>query len=354
MSDAPLVDVHHIGLGETGNETWSRNIVRVLESDGGNPVDYAATSAARGGVPGERLNVVSTGSARRLALELPAHVRRLRSNAVLTQYTLPIVRVPGVLVVHDVSFVLSESKAWIPKHTLARLRLSIGASIRRARFVIVPTEYTRTQLLGHYPVDPDRVLLAPLALDPALAAALRGGRSPSETPRVLCVGTLLPRKNLPVVARAVVRLRQRGTDMRLRLVGPVREPGEADLRTMMSLLGDALEVVGSVTQAQLAEEYASAAVLAYPSLHEGFGLPLLEGMAAGLPVVSSNATCLPEVAGGAALLVSPFDVDGWAMAIERALALPDELREAARDRLRHFSWEQAGRVVRDALERAAG
>jgi glycosyltransferase involved in cell wall biosynthesis len=354
MPDAPLVDVHHIGLGETGNETWSRNMVRVLESDGRAAVDYAATSAARGGVPGERLNMVGTGSARRLALELPAHVRRLRSTAVLTQYTLPIVRVPGVVVVHDVSFVLPESKAWIPKATLARLRLSIGVSVRRARFVIVPTEYTRTQLLTHYPVDPDQVLLAPLALDPDLADALSRERSPRETPRVLCVGTVLPRKNLPVVARAVARLRQRGNDVRLRLVGPVRETGEADLRAMTSLLGDALEVVGSVTQEQLAVEYASADVLAYPSLHEGFGLPLLEAMAAGLPVISSNATCLPEVAGGAALLVSPFDVDGWAMAIERALAAPDELREAAQARLHHFSWEQAGDVVRNALERAAG
>jgi glycosyltransferase involved in cell wall biosynthesis len=354
MPEAPLVDVHHLGLGETGNETWSRNIVRVLEGDGGHPVHYAATSAARGSVPGDRLAVVSGSSARRLVVDLPRHVRRLRSSVVLAQYTLPVVRIPGVAVVHDVSFVLPESRAWIPPSTLARLRLSIGISVRRARFVIVPTDYTRDQLLSHYPVDPDRVLLAPLALDPGLATALEGRRTPSDVPRVLCVGTVLPRKNLPVVAEAVARLRKRGTDVRLRLVGPVREPGEADLQRMTALLGDALEVVGAVSPAELVDEYKSAHVLAYPSLHEGFGLPLLEGMAAGLPVVSSDATCLPEVAGDAAALVDPGDAEGWASALDEALADPQRRAAAARARLGMFSWERTGAVVRDALERAAG
>lgn len=354
MPDAPLVDVHHLGLGETGNETWSRNIVRVLEADGGNPVEYAATSAARGHVPGDRLSLVSASSARRLALDLPAHARRLRSSVVLTQYTLPIVRVPGVVVVHDVSFVLPESRAWIPIRTRLRLQTTIGLSVRRARFVIVPTEYTRAQLLEHYPVDPARVLLAPLALDPELAAALGGRRRPPDATRVLCVGTVLPRKNLPVVAEAVALLRQQGTDVRLRLVGPVREPGEGDVRRMTELLGDALEVVGAVSTEQLVAEYGAASVLAYPSLHEGFGLPLLEGMAAGIPVVSSDATCLPEVAGDAAALVPPSDVAGWAAALGEALADPDKRRAAAGLRLGAFSWERTGQVVRQALEHAAG
>ena len=354
MPGAPLVDVHHLGLGETGNETWSRNIVRVLEADGGPPVCYAATSAARGSVPGDRLKIVGGSSARRLLVELPKHVRQLRSSAILSQYTLPIVRVPGIVVVHDVSFVLPESKAWIPPRTLARLRLTIGVSVRRARFVIVPTEYTREQLLAHYPVEPDRVLLAPLALDPSLATALQEPSRLAPVPRVLCVGTVLPRKNLPVVAEAVARLRKGGKDVRLRLVGPVRAPGEADLRRMTELLGDALEVTGAVTPAQLVEEYKSAHVLAYPSLHEGFGLPLLEGMAAGIPVVCSDATCLPEVAGDAAALVPPSDVEGWASALAQALAEPGRRADAARARLDAFSWESTGAIVREALLRAAG
>lgn len=351
---APLVDVHHLGLGETGNETWSRNIVRVLEADGGTPVEYAATELARGQVPAERLHLVSGSSIRRLGRDLPRHIRALGTTVLLTQYTLPMVSVPGVVAVHDVSFLEPAARAWIPVKTLARYRLTIGTSIRRARVVLVPTEYTRQQLLGHYHVKPDRVMLAPLALDPGLAASLDAPRTPYEVPTVLCVGTLLPRKNLPVLAASVARLRRDGTEIRLRLVGPVRPAGQPDLRRMRDLLGEALDVVGPVSTEQLVREYASATVLAYPSLHEGFGLPLLEGMAAGLPVVSSSATCLPEVAGEAAALVDPADVAGWAAALQDALEHPGRRQAEASERVRSFSWEATGEVVRSALERAAG
>jgi len=349
-----LVDVHHLGLGETGNETWSRNVVRVLEHDGGPAVDYAATVHASPYLPADRLHVVGGSSARRLALELPALVRRLNSSAVLTQYTLPIVRVPGVVAVHDVSFVLPEARSWIPPRTLVRLRATIGISVRRARAVLVPTEYTRAQLLDHYKVPDDRVMLAPLALDPDLARGLAGPGGGARTATVLCVGTVLPRKNLPTVAAAVARLRAEGSEVRLRLVGPVRAPGAADLALMQAMLGDGLELVGSVSQAQLVSEYQSASVLAYPSLHEGFGLPLLEAMAAGVPVVSSNATCLPEVAGDAALLVDPRDVTGWVEALRTALDAGDTLVRAGRERVKAFSWQRTGQVVRQALESAAG
>jgi glycosyltransferase involved in cell wall biosynthesis len=258
------------------------------------------------------------------------------------------------VVVHDVSFVEPASRAWIPPRTLARYRLTIGTSIRRASAVVVPTEYTRRQLLAHYRIDPERVLLAPLALDPDLARSLAVARTPYDVPTVLCVGTLLPRKNLPVVAEAVASLRRQGSPARLRLVGPVRPAGEQDLQRMRELLGDALDVVGAVSPEQLVREYASASVLAYPSLHEGFGLPLLEGMSAGLPVVSSSATCLPEVAGDAAALVAPEDAHGWAAAIAEALEDPDRRRLQAEQRIQQFSWEAAGAVVRSALERAAG
>lgn len=351
---APLVDVHHLGLGETGNETWSRNVVRVLEADGGPKVEYAATELGRDELPADRFHLVGGSSARRLVVELPRLVRSLRSSAVLAQYTLPLVRVPGVVVVHDVSFVEPASRAWIPPRSRARYQLTIGTSIRRARVVVVPTDYTRQQLLAHYRLDPERVLLAPLALDPDLAASLDVPRTPYDVPTVLCVGTLLPRKNLPVVAEAVARLRRQGSEVRLRLVGPVRPAGEADLQRMTGLLGDAVDVVGPVSPQQLVREYASASVLAYPSLHEGFGLPLLEGMAAGIPVVSSSATCLPEVAGDAAALVAPDDVAGWAAALQDALERPDLRAVQAQARVRRFSWEATGAVVRTALERAAG
>ncbi len=357
MTGQPLVDAHQVAGRGTGNETWARNVVRVLEADGGAALHYAVTiaGAAELGLTSDRVHLVGKGSVQRLMVDLPRHLRRLESSAVVAQYTLPLTtRVPGVVVVHDVSFVTPEARAWIPPRSLLRYRVTIGTSVRVARRVLVPTEHTRDMLLRHYRVPEEKVLLAPLALDSDLSARLDRPRTPREFRTVLCVGTLLPRKNLPVVARAVARLRSSDGDVRLRLVGPVLKAGAADLALMKQLLGGALEVVGAVSDQALAVEYSSADVLAYPSVHEGFGLPLLEGMAAGLPVVASTATCLPEVAGDAALLVDPHDDLAWAAALREALARPEGLVVRGRARVSQFSWERTGVAVRQAIEEAIG
>lgn len=357
MRPQAIVDVHQVGLGETGNETWARNVLRVLEGDGGAPLHYAASAVGAPQVRllagDERVHVVSGSSARRLAVDLPRLLLRWRPEAVLVQYTLPPSRTPGVVAVHDLSFLQAEAVEWIPRSTLRRYRLTIGSSVRRARAVLVPTEYTQHDVCRHYGVDPARVLIAPLAVDPELVGRPRAERSSSHPgKRVLCVGTTLPRKNLIVAARAVARLRAAGDDVRLRLVGPSRPAGQRSVGDMRGLLGDALEVVGPVSAAALAQEYADADVLAFPSLFEGFGLPLLEAMNAGTPVVSSTGTCLPEVAGGAALLVDPRDVDGWADALARVLRdadLANDLVSRGLTRAAGFSWERTGAAVRQAL-----
>lgn len=351
--------MHHIGLAETGNETWARNVLRVLEADGRTPLDFAVSppGARQVDIDPSRRHEVSGSSARRLLVDLPRLLRRLGSPAVLTQYTLPATRTPGVVVIHDVSFVQPAARDWIPAPTLLRYRVTIGTSARRARVVVAPTEYTRGELIEHYRLPPERVVIAPLALDPELSSLFAGEPGLRVPGRVLCVGTLLPRKNLPVVARAVRSLRDTGEDVRLRLVGPVRPAGDADLTTMRALLGDALEVVGPVSLARLAAEYGAADVFALPSLHEGFGLPLVEAMAAGLPVVSSNATCLPEVAGEAALLVDPLDDRAWTAALGAVLGDRSRAERLGRDgraRAASFSWDRTGDVIRVALELAAG
>ena len=358
MRDGPaLVDVHQLGQGQTGNETWARNIVQVLEADGEAPLHYAVTQGQQLQAAPERCHVVSGRSATRLALEVPALLRRLGSSAVLTQYTLPVTTTPGVVVIHDLSFEHPEARTWIPARSLLRYRVTIGASARRASVVLAPTEYTRQELLARYRLKPDRVLVAPLALDHELTWTTAPRPRARSYSSVLCVGTVLPRKNLPVVADAVAALRSHGDDVRLRLVGPLRDPGKPDVERMRAVLGSALEVVGEVGVEQLRQEYAEADVLAFPSRFEGFGFPLLEAMAAGTPVVCSDATCLPEVAGGAALLVDPLDPAAWAETLARVLAdasLRESLRAAGLARAADFTWEQTGAVVRRALSLASG
>ena len=355
-SGRPLLDVHHLGAGQTGNETWARCVARALEDDGGRPFDLAVTRAGRPHLPptvsDDRIAPVSSSGARRLALDLPVTVRRRRSSALVVQYTLPLVRVPSVVVVHDLSFERPEAEEWLGRATVLQYRARVRGSVRRASRVLVPTQWTKQDLLQTYAVPEERVLVAPLAVDPALQSALQAPPEPDGRLVVLAVGTVLPRKNLAVAASAVRQLRDAGSDVCLRLVGPTPDAGGATLADLHRRLPVGLEVVGAVTPRELAAEYRSASVLVCPSRFEGFGLTLLEAMAAGLPVVSSHATCLPEVAGDAALLVDPDDVSAWAGAIGQVLG-DDQVRERlislGRLRCSRYSWAETARVLRTAL-----
>ena len=334
LGDDPsvLLDVHHLGLQQTGNESWARNAVVALEADGKRSPHYAVTRAASlpATVPPSRRHEVSTSSLRRLAVDMPRLLRTLRPDAVLAQYTLPPGRTPGVVVVHDLSFEDPLAGQWIPWPTLQRYRLSIRSSARRAGCVIVATEWTRTDMLQRYQLEPRRVVVCPIAVAPDLAlllqraATLRAEQPPDpHAPVVLCVGTVLPRKNLVVVAAAVAQLRREGSPVSLRLVGKTPPAGQADAARITALLGTAVTFTGHVDEAQLVEEYRRASVLCFPSLYEGFGVPLLEAMTATVPVISSSATCLPEVGGDAALYAAPNDIDVWASTIAAVLGDTD-------------------------------
>ncbi len=336
MTGRPLLDLHALGHRQTGNESWARSIAAALfELDGPQAYDVALTDAA----PAEDLALlpyrervrVSDGSIRRLAVDLPAAMRRLRTPVVLVQYTVPVARVPAVVMVHDLSFEDPRAAEWLPLATRLRYRATIRASVRRAAQVLTVSEFSKADLVRVYGVDPARVEVVPNAVDPRLAELLaltpvdRGGR-----PVVLVVGNVLPRKNLPVVARAVHLMRERGSDVVLRVVGTVHPTGRRHAEEAHRLLGDALSMTGYLPLEQLARELRRAHVLAFPSLFEGFGIPALEAMAAGLPVVVSDRTSLPEVVADAGLVAAAEDVEAWADALQRAL----EPAEAARLRRR--------------------
>jgi glycosyltransferase involved in cell wall biosynthesis len=144
-----------------------------------------------------------------------------------------------------------------------------------------------------------------------------------------------------MLADAVRLLRERGQDVVLRVVGSVPAAGAPAARAMYAELGDALETTGYVTQEQLAVEYRSAHVLAFPSLFEGFGIPVLEAMTAALPVVVSDRTSLPEVAGGAGIVAPAEDAEAWAAALADALtpATRAALVSAGNDREGAFDWQ---------------
>lgn len=354
MTAPPLLDLHHLGHRQTGNETWARCLSAALfELDGPDSYDIAVTSRAPADdlarLPARERATLSGSSTRRLALDLPAAMRRLGTPAVLVQYTAPVSRVPAVVAVHDLSFEDPRAADWLPRATRLRYRATIRASVRRAAHVIVDSEYTRIDLMDTYSVSADKVTVVPLAVDPRFSQLLattpenRSGR-----PTVLMVGNVLPRKNLPVVARAVRLMRDRGQEVTLRVIGTVAPSGRADAALAQRLLGDAVTMTGYVTQGQLAQELRTAHVLAFPSLFEGFGIPALEAMAAGLPAVVSNRTSLPEVVGGAATVVAAEDEEAWAAALERAM-VSIEMVAAGRQRVADMNWRVAAGLVSELL-----
>jgi glycosyltransferase involved in cell wall biosynthesis len=175
---------------------------------------------------------------------------------------------------------------------------------------------------------------------PAAAAA------PVQEPYVLFVGTPEPRKNLARLAAALRLLRREGRRERLVVAGAdgwgPGAPADPDVRFLGRMADDALPAL-----------YAGASCLAIPSLHEGFGLPALEAMAAGCPVVAADAGALPEVCGGAAVLVDPLDVAAIARGLARAVDGRDALVRAGRRRAQAFTWEAAAAAMLDVYREAA-
>lgn len=356
-----MVDVHHIGAGQTGNETWSRNIARELATiDTQGDIVFATTAKGATEVEhltGRRPEVLPQRSAARLAFGLPQLLSRLDARACLVSYTPPPTRIPTVVAVHDMSAFDPGMAAYLSRTAAHRYRASIRFAARRATSIVVPTAHAAADLTRVTAFPPSQTTVAGIPIDPDLALLLEGKRPRRSDPFVvLVVGTLLPRKNVRVVADAVSHLQSDGLAVELRVAGPVRPAGAKDATYVNGRLGAAVRWTGYLSREQLAAEYLGADVLAFPSVYEGFGIPLIEAMVAGLPIVASNASCIPEVVGGAALLVDPYEPLAWAHALRQIADeshLVEQLVSAGRLRATQFDWATSGRLIFETLQAAA-
>ena len=277
--------------------------------------------------------------------------------------TLP--RTRTLLTVHDLSF-LRCPEAFVP--ALRRyLERVVPRSVARADRVLADSEATRADLIALLGVPPEKVQVLYSGVHPRFCprpepdetARLRARYGLGDAPYVLSVGTLQPRKNYVRLIRAFVQLTNQPTNQptnqltnQLVIAGGRGWLYEETLAEA-GKYPDRVRILGFVDDGDLPALYRNAALFVFPSLYEGFGLPVLEAMACGVPVVCSNASSLPEVAGDAALLVDPLDTDGLTMAMARVLEDPDlrrgmiarGLEQAAR-----FTWERAALQLLTALE----
>lgn len=273
-----------------------------------------------------------------------------------TAIAIPPARAPLVVTIHDLAFLAEPDHA--TRHGNRFFRRGTELARRHARLVLVPSEATAGEC-REAGFDPGRIRIVPwgvtrrdVTVDDVAVSRARFGL---ERPYVLFVGTIEPRKNLGVVIDAVASLA--GRDVDLVLVGPAgwNEDLETRLRALEGT-GIGVHRLGFVAPVDLAPLYAGCAAFCFPSLREGFGMPVLEAMAHDAPVVTSAGTATAEVAGGAALLVDPHDVGSVGAALARVLddpVLAEDLRVRGRARATTYTWERTAELTAAAYAEVA-
>ncbi|WP_426592756.1 glycosyltransferase family 4 protein [Cellulomonas sp. McL0617] len=296
------------------------------------------------------------------------HLMRLarssRADVLLSpHYTVPRGRgVPVVVTLHDATFFslphLHSGLKW------RFFRRAIRRAVRRAAAVVVPSQATGAEVRRYVGGDPRRFHVAYHGVDtsvfhpsaPADVARVRAGLGLGDTPYVAFLGTLEPRKNVPALVRGWVgSVRQLGARAPALVLAGGRGWDE-DVDPAVAAVPDGLRVFrpGYLPLEDLAPYLSGAAVVAYPSLGEGFGLPVLEAMACGAAVLTTRELSLPEV-GGDAVAYCGTDEAGIAAALTDLLADPSRrarLGEAAVARAAGFTWDAAARVHVEAFEQA--
>jgi len=276
-------------------------------------------------------------------------------------HVLPIVHPRrGVVTVHDLGYLYYPEA----HRLLDRLYLDLSTryNARAATHLVADSSATKRDLIERYGTDPDKITVVYPGYDDATFQPVRD-KEAIETVKVrydiagdyvLFVGTLQPRKNLIRLIRAFSNLQSPISNLQLVIAGKKGWLYEEIFRQVEELgLEGRVVFTGYIAADDLPALLSGARLFAFPSLYEGFGLPVLEALACGTPVVCSNVSSLPEVAGDAAVLVDPLDVEGLAAALERILGdeeLRAELIERGFEQARRFSWEKCARETLNVLE----
>ncbi len=302
------------------------------------------------------------GRIRTEQLETPGLLRRLGADLYHgLAFAAPLrVPCPTIITVYDLSFITRPKT----HKTLNRMYLSLATrwSCRHAARVIAISEWSRHDVVEFLSVDPARVDVIALGVDPRfhpgsqqeLAQFKQANRIGVHT--VFFLGSLEPRKNLPVLIDAFKQVLEAVPDAEL-IVGGGRGWNYTSLFRHIQELGldEKVRFLGPVPADDVPKWMNACTVFAYPSLYEGFGLPVLEAMACGAAVVASNVTSLPEVAGDAGLLVPPADTQQIAQALGRVLtdeSLRATLRQRGLQRATQFTWRRTAEKTVESYNRA--
>lgn len=357
----------HLVPGETGGaEVYARRLLpalRELEPDLRMTLFLGGTAAREDwgeGIEVAPLRFDPRSRVRRVLAEqtvLPKAARQLGPDLLHNVFnTAPVLpQVLQVTTIHDVIF-----KRYPETHGLLAkgVEVLVPLAARRSARVVTDSEAAKSDLVRYLDLPAERIDVAPLG--PGLPGDAKGPPADElrrqfelgDAPLVLSVLAKRPHKN---AARLIEALAEIPRAMLVMPGYPTAYERELRKRLRKARVGDRVRILGWVDDATLDGLYRAADCFVFPSLAEGFGLPVLEAMLRGTPVACSNATSLPEVAGDAALLFDPLDVEAIAVAVRRILeddALADRLRRAGLDRAKRFTWKETARRTLESYRKA--
>mgnify|MGYP001607682495 FL=1 len=373
------IDIRLIGKKRTGDEMVFFELTRallkqdtenqyLLVTDTDDPTVLSVIYARLECIGQNNVEVVSLSGKNRFLWNLvsvPLFLLRRKVDVYHTQYILPFFvphRTKVLTHVHDVSFrAYPELIGWKDRLFLSLL---IPPSLRRADLILVPSQFTKDEIVRYYRIQPEKISVVSNAVSADFLESTRGAfdenalREKYHLPEkfFLSVGTQQPRKNLPFLIRSLALLQKRLPEAKLVIVGS-RNAHHTDASIERVVTEEKLEesviFSGYVDQKDLPALVSLAWVFVFPSLYEGFGIPLLEAMSQGVPVASSEAQALQEIGGEAALY---FDPTNLASCEEKLYTLytdspqRERLISLGKERIKSFSWEKSAGVLRQLYE----
>ena len=243
-----------------------------------------------------------------------------------------------LVTLHDLNFYLHPE--WYSRSFRMAFALCAIPGLRRSRCVVTISDYIRGQLSEIIGIPEKRLHRIYNGVKPMKSTAPRAGNY------LFAAGSLQPHKNLARLMRAFQTIRREYPDLELLIAGRPQPHFASDPEMCRLLTAPGIRLAGYLSEEELANAYAGARAFCFPSLEEGFGLPILEAMTLGCPVLTSNVSCMPEIA-GPALLVDPFSVESIAEGLREILNLNPEQRLHLQEEGRHwaarFSWKSAAR-----------
>jgi glycosyltransferase involved in cell wall biosynthesis len=329
------IDAHSIGTQAGGNETYFRQLLRGLAQDKSDN-QYILFHAHRDSleeIEGDaRFTPVSIpkSSIVRLTVSIPRLLRKTKPDVFHCQYVQPpFTKAKTVVTIHDLAH--EHFPEFFHPLEAVRMRRLVRATAKRADHITTVSKFSAADIERIYGVPPEKLSVAYQAASAEFRP--RDKKTCQEHlaraygiafPFILYVGRIQARKNLVRLVEAYARLRKRGTTARLVIVGKKDWQSGKLLEKVRELgLDSSVIFPGYVSADDLPLFYNAAEVFVFPSVFEGFGLPVVESMASGAPTITSRGSSLEEVAGDGALLVDPFDVSSIADTMEQVLGDPE-------------------------------